>query len=419
MSSLGRQGYAAVLGGLAATAFIAAFLILQSARQGWPFSPHQLGPTEPPGSSAEQSHETHGADSVAAAAATTPTPETRTSVTVDAAQLERLGVRLEPVRRETIASAARHVATVTPDEGRISHVHARVAGWIEELYVDTTGVRVRQGQPVAAIFSQELFASQTEYLAVLRQSRDTPSSAVGEAARTRLAVLGMSEREISALERENAVPRLVTVAAPQNGTVLRRGVSVGTAIDPSTELMTIADLSQVWVLAEVPEAYVGGIVPGTRAMLEFPAAGATPLTAAVDFIYPTLTERTRSVRVRFVLPNPDGALRPGMYGTASFDAGGREALTIPRDAVVESGASQHVFVQTQDKAFEPRQVRIGVRLADRVEILEGLSLGDEVVSSGVFLIDSESRLRASSAGTGHAGHGESAAGEPQGQIAPP
>jgi Cu(I)/Ag(I) efflux system membrane fusion protein len=289
-------------------------------------------------------------------------------------------------------------------------MHARVAGWIEELYIDTTGVRVRQGQPVAAIFSQELFASQTEYLAVLRQTGDTPSSVVAEAARTRLAVLGMGEREIRALEREGAAPRLVTITAPHDGTVLRRGVSVGTAIDPSTELMTIADLSQVWVLAEVPEAYVGDIVPGTGAMLEFPAAGGTPLTAAVDFIYPTLTERTRSVRVRFVLPNPDGLLRPGMYGTASFDAtGGREALTIPRDAVVETGASQHVFVQTQDEVLEPRQVRIGMRLADRVEIIEGLSIGDEVVSSGVFLIDSESRLRASSAGTGHAGHGAGAA----------
>jgi Cu(I)/Ag(I) efflux system membrane fusion protein len=406
-----------VLGGLVAAALIGALLVLQSARNGWPFSLDHLGSTLPPVSSAAQSHETHGADFVDAPAAA-PNPDSRTSVTVDAAQLDRLGVRFEPVRLEAIATAARHVATVAPDEGRISHMHARVAGWIEELYVDTTGVRVRQGQPVAAIFSQELFASQTEYLAVLRQTGDTPSSVVVEAARTRLAVLGMGEREIRALEREGAAPRLVTITAPHDGTVLRRGVSVGTAIDPSTELMTIADLSEVWVLAEVPEAYVGGIVPGTRAMLEFPAAGATPLTAAVDFIYPTLTERTRSVRVRFVLPNPDGALRPGMYGTALFDAGGREALTIPRDAVVETGASQHVFVQTQDQALEPRQVRIGVRLADRVEILEGLLLGEQVVSSGVFLIDSESRLRASSAGTGHSGHGAGAAGEPEGQVPP-
>jgi Cu(I)/Ag(I) efflux system membrane fusion protein len=389
---------------LAAATLIGALLVLQSARNGWPFSLHHIGSTEPSDSSPAQSHETHGADSVDAAAAA-PNLDGRTSVTVDAAQLDRLGVRFEAVRLEPIATAARHVATVAPDEGRISHLHARVAGWIEELYVDTTGVRVRQGQPVAAIFSQELFASQTEYLAVLRQAGDTPSSVVVDAARTRLAVLGIGEREIRALEREGAASRLVTITAPHDGTVLRRGVSVGTAIDPSTELMTIADLSQVWVLAEVPEAYLGGIAPDTRAVLEFPAAGAARLTAAVDFIYPTLTERTRSVRVRFVLPNPDGLLRPGMYGTASFDAtGGREALTIPREAVVETGASQHVFVQIQDEVLEPRQVRIGMRLADRVEVLEGLSLGDEVVSSGVFLIDSESRLRASSAGTGHAGH---------------
>jgi multidrug efflux pump subunit AcrA (membrane-fusion protein) len=124
----------------------------------------------------------------------------------------------------------------------------------------------------------------------------------------------------------------------------------------------------------------------------------------VDFVYPTVTERTRGVRIRFVVPNPDGTLRPGTYGTASFGAIGRDALTIPREAVVETGDSQHVFVKTQQGTLEPRQVRLGRRLPDRFEVLEGLSSGEEVVSSGVFLIDSESRLRASSAGAGHSGH---------------
>jgi Cu(I)/Ag(I) efflux system membrane fusion protein len=168
--------------------------------------------------------------------------------------------------------------------------------------------------------------------------------------------------------------------------------------------MTIVDLKQVWVLAEVPEAYAEGIAPGTAATLEFPGAGDEPLVATVDFVYPTLTDRTRSVRARFVVPNAGGALRPGMYGTASFDAADHEALTIPREAVVETGESQHVFVRTARAGLEPRPVRLGRRLPERLEVLEGLAAGEEVVSSGVFLIDSESRLRASSGEPSHAGH---------------
>jgi Cu(I)/Ag(I) efflux system membrane fusion protein len=351
----------------------------------------------------DSSHALHDTSQTGVAGATTP-EAWRRELTVDAATIERLGVTFAPVLRESIADTFRHVATVTADESRISHVHARVAGWVEELYVDTTGARVRRGEPLAGIFSQELFASQTEYLAVRERARDTPNSAVLEAARVRLAVLGMSESDIRAIEEQGVARRLVTVVAPRDGVVLRRGVSVGTSIDPSTELMTIVDLSQVWVLAEVPAADAVDIERDSQAILEFPGADPERRSTSVDFVYPTVTERTRGVRIRFVVPNPDGTLRPGTYGTASFGAIGRDALTIPREAVVETGDSQHVFVKTQQGTLEPRQVRLGRRLPDRFEVLEGLSSGEEVVSSGVFLIDSESRLRASSAGAGHSGH---------------
>lgn len=352
---------------------------------------------------AESAHALHDTSQTGVAGPTT-LETSRRQLTVDAATIERLGVTFAPVLRESVADAVRHVATVTADESRISHVHARVSGWVEELYVDTTGARVRRGEPVAAIFSQELFASQTEYLAVRERGRDTPNSAVLEAARVRLAVLGMSESDIRAIEEQGVARRFVTVVAPRDGVMLRRGVSVGTAIDPSTELMTIVDLSQVWVLAEVPATDAVNIVRGSQAILDFPSAGQEGRSASVDFVYPTVTDRTRGVRARFVLPNLDGALRPGAYGTASFGAIGRDALTIPREAVVETGDSEHVFVRTPEGALEPRQVRLGLRLPDRFEVLEGLSAGEEVVSSSVFLIDSESRLRASSAGPGHSAH---------------
>jgi multidrug efflux pump subunit AcrA (membrane-fusion protein) len=287
----------------------------------------------------------------------------------------------------------------------VSHVHTRVAGWIEELYVDTTGQLVRAGEPLAGIFSQELLSSQTEYLSALRAAESGPPSVVVEAARTRLTVLGMTEEEIRGVEERGEPMRLVTLAAPRSGVVLHRGVSVGTAVDPSTEIVTIADLSQVWVLAEVPESEIAGITSGMTARLDFPASGGPPFPARVAFLYPTLTERTRTLRVRFVVRNPGGSLRPGLYGTADLEVAPRRVLTVPRDAVVDTGLEQHVFVTTSPGGFAPRQVELGVRLGDRVEVTGGLQEGEEIVSSGAFLIDSESRLRASGGmGAGHAGH---------------
>ena len=222
-----------------------------------------------------------------------------------------------------------------------------------------------------------------------------------EGGRPPFKVLGMAEAEIDAIERAGEPMRLVPVVAPGSGVVVHRGISVGTAVDPSTELVTVADLSTVWVLAEVPEADISTVTVGTPAVLEFPGSGRATFTARVAFMYPTLTERTRTVRVRLVVSNARGALRPGLYGTAEFRITARRVLTVPRDAVVDTGRAQHVFVATSPGRFEPRTVTLGVRLADRVEIQSGLTEGERIVASGVFLLDSESRLRASGAGTGH------------------
>ena len=218
------------------------------------------------------------------------------------------------------------------------------------------------------------------------------------------AVLGVTEAEIRAIEEAGEPRRLVTVSAPRAGVVVHRGISVGTAVDPSTELLTIADLSRVWVLAEIPEADIPYVQRDTPAQLEFVASGRPPFEGRVDFLYPTLTERTRTLRVRFVVANRDGSLRPGLYGAADFQVRPHEALTVPRDAIVDIGETQHVFVVEQEGRFAPRPIKLGARLEDRVEVREGLSEGESIVASGVFLIDSESRLRASGGGTGHA-HG--------------
>jgi Cu(I)/Ag(I) efflux system membrane fusion protein len=334
-------------------------------------------------------------------AATEGATATHSRVPVEAAATPSLDIRLETVGRESLTETVRAVATIVPDESRISHIHTRVAGWIEHLDVNTTGEVVREGQPLAHIFSQELLSSQTEYLAARRNTAASGiTSAVVASGRTRLSVLGMTPSEIDAIEQSGEPKRLVTVVAPRSGVVVNRGVTVGTSVDPSTTLVTIADLSRVWVLAEVPEASIPLVRVGSAAQLDFPASGRPPFPARVDFVYPTLTERTRTLRVRLSAGNPGGALRPGLYGTAAFETAGHNVLTVPRDAVVDTGLQQHVFVAAGDR-FEPRPVTVGVQLADRVEIREGLKAGEQIVAAGVFLLDSESRLRATGGAGGH------------------
>ena len=369
-------------------------LWIQRSRDAWPFAPSVSAeglPTTPATSPSTETTSTHS----------------RVPVGVDASTIQQLGIRLATVARESLTQEVRAVATVVPDESRISHVHTRVSGWVEHLDVNTTGEMVRAGQPLAHIFSQELFSSQTEYLAIRKAtSASGITSAVVAGGRTRLGVLGMTPADVEAIEQTGEPKRLITVAAPRSGVVVNRGVTVGTAVDPSTTLLTIADLSRVWILAEVPEANVANVNIGTRAMVDFPASGRAPFETRIDFIYPTLTERTRTLRVRLSAANPDGALRPGLYGTVAFESVGTPVITVPRDAVVDTGEQQHVFVANGDR-FEPRAVTLGAQLADRVEIRAGLIEGEQIVAAGVFLLDSESRLRATGGAGGHSGHGSS------------
>jgi Cu(I)/Ag(I) efflux system membrane fusion protein len=400
--------YVAPLVSAAATAAVlSGVLWMQYARGGWPFTSleQSVARSRPPATVAPNMA---GMDASAV-------PE-RVPVDVTPSMLQALGVRIEEVGQESLTETIQAVATVAPDESRISHAHARVAGWVEQLDVNTTGELVRAGQPLARIFSQELLSSQTEYLVARRATAASGiASAVIASGRTRLAVLGMSPEEILEIEQTGEPKRLVTLVAPRSGVVVNRGISVGTAVDPSTPLFTIADLSRVWVLAEVPEAGIPAIRVGSRARLEFPGSGRDSLTARVDFLYPTLTERTRTLRVRFSVGNPSGTLRPGLYGQVIFELPGSSTLTVPRDAVVDTGRQQYVFVATEDR-FEPRPVTIGVQLADRIEILSGLMAGERIVSAGVFLLDSESRLRATGSVGGHT-HGETPA--PESATQPP
>jgi membrane fusion protein, copper/silver efflux system len=393
-SSLLRSAGPPVMAAVATATLFAAALWMQHSRDGWPFEPSAHPIVTLQGTNAAA---TTGSDS----------NHGRVPVDVSSSALEDLGVRLEVVGRESLIQEVRAVATVVPDESRISHVHTRVSGWGEQLDVNTTGELVRAGQPLLRIFSQELLASQTEYLSARRTTAASGiASVVVAGGRTRLGVLGMSPAEIDGIEQAGEPRRLVTVFAPRSGVVVNRGVTVGTSVDPSTTLLTIADLSRVWIIAEVPEANMQSVRAGSIARLDFPASGRPPFTARVDFVYPTLSERTRTLRVRMSAGNPGGVLRPGLYGAADFVPAGQDVLTVPRDAIVDTGLQQHVFVAVGGR-FEPRPVTLGMQLADRVEVRSGLVEGERIVAAGVFLLDSESRLRATG-GAGTHRHGGTA-----------
>lgn len=397
-----------MLSAIATAVVLLGTLWVQRANDAWPFAPRE--PQDQ--MAAAPAHDMTAMEKESAA--------DRVPIDVAASTLQDLGVRLEEVRRESLTQTIQAVATVVPDESRISHVHTRVAGWVEQLDVNTTGERVLAGQPLARIFSQELLSSQTEYLAVRKATTASGiTSAVVSGGRTRLTVLGMAPAEIDAIEESGEPRRLVTVVAPRSGVIVNRGVTAGAAVDPSTTLVTIADLSRVWVLAEVPEASIPFVRVGSTAQLDFAASGRPPFAARVDFLYPTLTERTRTLRVRFTVANAGGTLRPGLYGTAAFRSAGPPTMTVPRDAVVDTGRRQHVFVAVGER-YEPRPVTLGVQLADRVEVRSGLVEGERVVAAGVFLLDSESRLRATGGMGGH-NHGTTPAsdGGPPAPAKPP
>ncbi len=398
-------------------------VLVQHLRHGWPFSLHHGFPTNTSAGSLDRqraaAHAQHAASGATegdvdmdGGVAPPPPPgivPDRTAVALEPARQELIGIRLATVTHASLAEPIRAVATIAPDESRVSHVHTRVSGWIERLYVRTTGAPVRAGQALAAIFSPELVASQTEFLGA-RSAATRLGPAMQEpllaAARQRLRVLGMNEGEIASVERTGHAIRTVTVSAPRSGVVVHRGIAVGTAVDPSTEILTVMDLSRVWVFVEVAERDIPLVRVGARVSLSFPAVGTEPVEAPVEFLYPTLTDRTRTLRARLALANPTGNFRPGLYGSAEIRVGERHGLIVARDAVVDTGIEQHVFVVAPDGSFVPRRVTTGVSMGDSVEIREGLVDGERIVASGVFLLDSESRLRASGgAGMAHAGHG--------------
>jgi Cu(I)/Ag(I) efflux system membrane fusion protein len=332
-------------------------------------------------------------------------------------RVQLIGVRTARVESRTLGSRLDLVGLVAPDETQLRRVQLRAAGWVQELFVSRTGERVAAGQPLLAIYSPELYQSEQEYLIELG-ARDSMSAMSHEggarsAARERLRLLGVPPEEIARLERERTASTRLVLTAPFAGTVLERGVVEGQYVGADTPLFSLADLTRVWVLADLYEMDFGRARPGDPARFTADALPGRAFEGRVDFIYPTVSSETRTVKLRIALENPGGELRPGMYGRVLVTAGGAPSLAIPAEAVVNAGEHDYVFLARAGGHFEPRRVTVGVQDGDWSQILEGLAAGDTVVASASFLIDSESRLKAAIAGMGKASSGSPAAPEPQ------
>jgi Cu(I)/Ag(I) efflux system membrane fusion protein len=312
------------------------------------------------------------------------------SIAVDSRVVQNLGLRLAKVVQGSFARVVDTVGSVGVDEHRIEAVQVRQPGWVERLDVRAAGDSVRRGQLLAGIYSPDLLATQQELLIALGANDPQLIAAV----RRRLALFGLSETQIAHVVRTQQVERRVDYYAPFDGYVMDLGARQGAQVQPGTMLFQLAALNSVWVTAEVPETQAAWLKPGDRAELEVPALPGERFEGQVDYLYPELNQATRTLKVRVVVKNPHKRLRPGMFAAAHFQSKTQDrALTVPSESVIKTGTRSFVIVADDGTHFRPTRVRVGAEQGGRSEILEGLALGQSVVASGQFLIDSEANLR--------------------------
>ncbi|HEY3491201.1 MAG TPA: efflux RND transporter periplasmic adaptor subunit [Candidatus Deferrimicrobiaceae bacterium] len=318
--------------------------------------------------------------------------------------LKLAGVRTAPAVRERIARSVRTAGIVVPDESRIRRVQSKIDGYVEKLFVSATGQVVRKGQPLLSLYSPELLASQQEYVKARETSKKFSNStsdevrALGEelrnASRRRLELFDVPASAIASLERTGTPTRTVTLVAPVSGYVTGKEVFEGTKVGPGMELLTVTDLSRVWIEADLYETEAGSARVGMSATLSLSADPGVRLKGRVAFVYPVLTPDSRTLKVRFEFPNPGLKLKPQMYADVSIDLAAATGVTIDDSAIIDTGVRRIVFVETGEGSFTPREVTVGVRGDGKAQILSGVKEGERVAIGANFLLDSESRMRA-------------------------
>jgi len=324
------------------------------------------------------------------------------SISVTPDQVRQFGITFGTVELRPLSDQVRTTGIVAVNETRLAKVSPKLSGYVEQLYANFVGQYVRRGQALAAVFSPDLVAAEQELIVSSRLSRTIGSSAVPgvpgsttdllTAAKERLRLWDVSDAQIAEVLRTGKAQRTVPILAPASGVILDKKVVLGQAIQAGEELYTIADLSDVWVDAQLREEDAGRVGAGAMAVLQFTSDPGRPYTGRVTYVYPTLTEQARTVKARVTVPNPNMRLKPGMYATVTITTSTVSALTVPRSAVIQTGERALVFVDAGSGNLQAQPVQLGRSGSDYVEVLSGLVAGQRVVTSAQFLLDSESNL---------------------------
>lgn len=322
-----------------------------------------------------------------------PNAGKRPTVEISNAVINSMGVRTAAARRTTLWKYIESVGRVDYDETRLTHIHPRTTGWMETLNLRAEGEPVKRGQLIGRFYSEEILSAQVDFLIAL----DQPGSKTKvEKARNRLRLLGVTERTITTIQQRQETMNAVPVVSTANGVVTMLGAREGMYVTPGMEVVTIADLSRVWVLVDIYEHQIDWLQEGLSAEIRVPAYPGRVWEGKVEYLYPELDPVARTLQVRLSFDNPDGLLKANMFAEAVIYGGPkRDALAVPAEAIIETGERTSVVLALGDGRFQPVDVVTGMAAGDQVEILSGLKAGDEVVVSGQFLIDSESSLQAS------------------------
>ena len=330
------------------------------------------------------------------------------TVSIDPVTVQNIGVRTAVAEQQSLSRHIRAVGRVDFDEERLSRLHPKTEGWIEELYIDKTGEQIGKDTILLNIYSPQLVTSQQEYLLALNNLDvlgESPYEEIRQgaedlvrSARERLELLDVPEHQIRELEHSRKIKKNLHIHSPFDGVIINIGAREGQYVTPSSELYKIADLSRVWVFADVYENEVPWIQAGDPVDMKLAAIPGKVFSGRVGYIYPYAEANTRTIKVRMEFDNPGMLLKPDMFADVTIHAQRKvDAIVIPAEAVVRSGEREQVFVVRGPGKFEPRTVRLGVTSQGMVQVVEGVSAGEEVVTSSQFLIDSESKLREATA----------------------
>jgi RND family efflux transporter MFP subunit len=325
------------------------------------------------------------------------------TIQITAQKQQLIGVQYARVTLRPLTRTIRAVGRLTYDETKITHIHTKFDGWLDKVYVDFTGQLIHKGQPLFTVYSPDLVSTQQEYLIAKRAKKylsDAPvfeavqgASTLLESTRERLKLWDISDDQIAELEKTGEVKRDLTLYSPVSGFVLDRKAFENVRVTSDMDLYTIADLSTVWANAEIYEYEVPYVKLDQTAIMQLSYYPGETFRGKVTYIYPQLDATTRTVKVRLEFPNREFKLKPDMYADIQLQIDYGTRLVVPQDAVLDSGSDQVVFVARGEGYFEPRKVEVGPKVDDTVVILSGLKAGETIVSSGNFLVDSESRLK--------------------------